>query len=260
LAGDVVVEGAELQLGADNERRFVFDNEKWAHPVDVATFRLSRAPVTEAEYAAFVDAGGYRRPELWCQLGWAWCRDAQIEWPVYWRTEGGDYRVREFDQWRPLQAHRAMMHVNWFEAQAFCRWAGRRLPTEAEWELAACGRSSRVGKPCTPWRGGWSVGRANVGMRALQAADVGAFASGDTDSGLRQMIGNVWEWTASTFEPYPGFAPDAYPDYSRPWFGSRKVLRGGSFATQSRMLATTLRNFHTPDRQDLFAGFRTAAI
>jgi iron(II)-dependent oxidoreductase len=161
------------------------------------------------------------------------------------------------------------MHVNWFEADAFCRWAGRRLPTEAEWEAAAAGEPDASGaalalrKRRFPWGDAppdeWSA-RARLDGAGLRPGPVAALPGGDGAFGLRQMIGNVWEWTASDFLPYPGFVADPYRDYSQPWFGTHKVLRGGCFATRARLLRNTWRNFYTPDRRDVFAGFRTCAL
>jgi iron(II)-dependent oxidoreductase len=152
-----------------------------------------------------------------------------------------------------------VLHVNWHEAEAYCRWAGRRLPTEAEWELAAAG-----GLDGSKRRFPWGEERptpelANLDWRALGCVDVAAFPAGDSVFGCRHMIGNVWEWTASDFLPYPGFVADPYKEYSAPWFGTHKVLRGGCWATRSRLLRNTWRNFYLPDRRDVWAGFRTCA-
>jgi iron(II)-dependent oxidoreductase len=154
-----------------------------------------------------------------------------------------------------------VLHVNWFEADAFCRWQGRRLPSEAEWERAAAGDAADAAhKRVFPWGAkAPAPEHALLDMRSLACAEVGAHGSGDGPFGHRQLIGNVWEWTASSFGPYPGFVADPYADYSKPWFGTRKVLRGGCFASRGRLLRNTWRNFFTPDRRDLFAGFRTAA-
>jgi iron(II)-dependent oxidoreductase len=137
LPGDVQVPGGTFLLGAESGESFVFDNEKWAHPVAMQPFAIARAPVTQAEFAAFVDEGGYGRRELWDEPGWKWREQEKHGQPLYWQKEGGAWRRRNFDQWLPLEPHRPMIHVNWYEAQAYCRWAGRRLPSEAEWEAAA---------------------------------------------------------------------------------------------------------------------------
>lgn len=253
LPGDATISGGTLLLGARPEEGFVFDNEKWAHAVTLAPFAIARAPVTQAEFAVFVEDGGYRRPELWSAEGWRW-RVEQAEQPVYWRREGiGSWQRRDFDRWLPLEAHHPMIHVNWHEAEAYCRWCGRRLPTEAEWEAAAAKRHYPWGDEAP------DKTRANLDGRASGCVEVSAFPAGDSLFGCRQMLGNVWEWTASDFRPYPGFVVDPYKEYSAPWFDTHKVLRGGSWATRGRMLRNTWRNFYRPERRDVYAGFRTCA-
>jgi iron(II)-dependent oxidoreductase len=153
-----------------------------------------------------------------------------------------------------------MIHVSWYEAEAYCRWARRRLPTEAEWEMAAS-MGERHSKRRFPWGDAAPTSeRANLDGGALGCLPVDALPDGDSAYGCRQMIGNVWEWTAETFRPYPGFRTDMYRDYSEPWFGTHKVLRGGCWATRSRLLRNTWRNFYPPDRRDVWAGFRTCAL
>jgi iron(II)-dependent oxidoreductase len=259
LRGDVAVAGGRFLLGAPGNRfRFVFDNEKWAHEVEVAPFELARAPVTQAEFAAFVEDGGYRRPELWTDAGWRWRTEVGSEHPIAWRREGAAWLRRAFDRWVPLEPHLPVHHVCAHEAEAWCRWAGRRLPTEAEWELAAGGAEPR--KSTYPWGDSDAVLRANTDGIQGGCVEVDRWEGGDAPSGARQLFGNVWEWTASTFEPYPGFEVDPYADYSRPWFGDHRVLRGGSWVTRLRLLRTTWRNFYKPERRDVIAGFRTCAV
>ena len=266
LPGDVEVPGGTFLLGAASSELFVFDNEKWAHPVEVQPFAIARAPVTQAEFAAFVDEGGYRHDACWSEAGRAWRDAAGAEHPVHWRREGAAWLRRDFDAWVPLEPHRPVIHVNWHEAQAYCRWAGRRLPTEAEWEAAAALEPAAGGgfgarKRRFPWGDEEpTVERANLDARAMGCLDVSALPEGDSAFGCRQMLGNVWEWTATAFGPYPGFVPDAYREYSEPWFGDHKVLRGGCWVTRSRLLRNTWRNFYTPNRRDVWAGFRTCAL
>jgi iron(II)-dependent oxidoreductase len=248
LSGDVAIPGGRYRIGAERESPgFVFDNEKWAHDVELAPFRIARAPVTQAEFAAFVEDGGYARPAMWSDAGWAWRMAASAREPMYWRCDdAGRSERRVFDRWVPIdtQPDRPMIHVCAHEAEAWCRWARRRLATEAEWEIAA--RGARID--------------GNLGLQLGDTVDVGAFAACDSVWGCRQMFGNVWEWTATAFEPYPGFERDPYAEYSEPWFGDHRVLRGGCFVTQPRLLRPTWRNFYTPDRRDVWAGFRTCAL
>jgi iron(II)-dependent oxidoreductase len=269
LAGDVEVPGNTFWLGARTDEPFVFDNEKWAHPIEMLPFRMARAPVTQAEYAAFVEEGGYGRRQLWSDAGWRWREQANAEHPPYWQRQGsGRWLRRDFDRWVALEPHRPALHVNWYEAQAYCRWAGRRLPTEAEWEAAAAEQPDSAGQcpgnPPVKRRFPWgntapTSERANLEGGAAGCIDVGALGAGDSAFGCRQMIGNVWEWTESTFGPYPGFVADPYKEYSAPWFGTHKVLRGGCWATPGRLLRNTWRNFYQPDRRDVWSGFRTCA-
>ena len=292
-AGDVDIPGGTFMLGAAPDSVFVFDNEKWEHPVEVKPFRIARTAVTNAEFAAFVDDGGYRRREFWTENGWRWLQSGgspalarsfakffsreqntaretareTIEHPVYWEKQaGGKWMQRVFDRWLPLQESLPVLHVNWYEASAYARWARRRLPTEAEWELAAAAEPESAGcgflprKRLFPWGDeAPTPERANLDAQSAGPLPVGALAAGDSAFGCRQMIGNVWEWTASDFHPYPEFTADPYKEYSEPWFGTHKVLRGGCWVTRARLIRNTWRNFYTPDRRDVWAGFRTCA-
>jgi iron(II)-dependent oxidoreductase len=258
---DVEVPGGVFMLGAAPDEPFVFDNEKWAHPVMVAPFRIAATPVTNAEFQAFVDDDGYRRRELWSRRGWDWRRRAGVEQPLFWFRAGtGGWVERRFDDVVPLAPWHPVVHVNWYEAEAFCRWARRRLPTEAEWEVAATLDSTNGRKRRFPWGGDAPTPeRASLDYRAGGTIDVRALPAGDSPLGCRQMIGNVWEWTADTFAPYPGFVCDPYAEYSEPYFGRKKVLRGGAWTTRGRLIRSTWRNFYMPQRRNIFAGFRTVA-
>ncbi|HEV2125429.1 MAG TPA: selenoneine synthase SenA [Chloroflexota bacterium] len=268
LPGDVGVPGGTFLLGATPDAPFTFDNEMWAHPVEVQPFTIARAPVTQVEFAAFVDDGGYRRRELWTEEGWEWREAEQAEHPRYWRQGDVRWERRDFDRWVPLEPHRPVINVNWFEADAYCRWAGRRLPTEVEWEVAAAGEPTADGRRLAPTKRRYPWGdspptpeRANLDWRAMGCLDVASFPAGDSAFGCRQMAGNVWEWTSTDFQPYPGFrADEPYPEYSEPWFGPRKVLRGGCWATPSRLMWNTWRNFYPRDRTNAWSGFRTCAL
>jgi iron(II)-dependent oxidoreductase len=259
LAGDADVPGGRYQLGATGDEVFVFDNEKRAHDVEVASFRIARAPVTNEAFAAFVENKGYQDPRFWSPAGARWRAVTNAEHPVYWEPAvGGGWRERRYDAAVELKPYRPVIHVSWFEAEAFCRWAGRRLPTEPEWELAASTRDKRR----FPWGDEPpSALAANLDGLAGGTIDVGGCPAGDSAYGCRQMIGNAWEWTATDFAPYPGFVVDPYKEYSEPWFASpHKVLRGGCWATRGRLLRNTWRNFYPPGRRDVLAGFRTCAL
>ena len=266
--GDAEIPGGTFLLGTTPGTTFVFDNEQWAHLVTLAPFRMARTAVSNGEFAAFVEYGGYKRRDLWTEEGWRWRESVGANHPVYWqRQAGGRWLRRNFDEWVPLEGRLPVLHVNWFEADAYCRWVGRRLPTEVEWEMAACceptpdGRSVTARKRLFPWGDDKpSPDRANLDWRAMGSVDVDALPAGESAFGCRQMIGNVWEWTATDFGPYPGFAPGPYKEYSAPWFGDHKVLRGGCWVTRSGLIRNNYRNFYKPHRRDVWAGFRTCAL
>ena len=267
LSGDVKIPGGRFMLGATAQDGFVFDNEKWAHEVEIKPFSIARAAVSNADYLKFIEAGGYLKKEYWDDQGWLWREQSTLEKPVYFRQGDKGWQIKQFDQWKPMPMNAAIIHVCWFEAQAYCRWAGRRLPTEAEWEVAASAEPSADGKKLSstkhhfPWGDEPpAANQANLNGDALGTVDVGAHAAGDSAFGCRQMIGNVWEWTQDIFEPYPGFEADMYQDYSQPLFGITKVLRGGAWTTQARMIRNTWRTYYGPDRNDVFAGFRTCSL
>lgn len=259
LTGDARIRGGRYTIGARPGDGFVFDNEKWAHEIELDAFEIARAPVTNAEFAAFVEDGGYSQRGYWSDSGWAWREAARAAHPVYWipRAGGrgaGAFDRRHFDRIRALREHEPVCHVNFFEAEAYCAWAGRRLPTEAEWEVAATGGMHRR----YPWgEDSAGVTRANLDHWFGDVCDVGAFEDGESPTGCRQMLGNVWEWTGSIFAAYPGFVTDPYREYSEPWFGTHRVLRGGAWSTRERLISTRWRNFYQPHRRDIITGFRT---
>jgi len=260
--GDVEIPGGRFMLGAVDHGDFVFDNEKWGHRVDVRPFRMARAPVSNAQFAEFVEAGGYQQRDCWSSAGWNWRESMKAEAPRYWQRSGSGWHIRIFDQVEPLNEHEPVVHVSWHEAEAWCRWAGRRLPTEAEWEFAAATAPGKIDcKRRYPWGDQPAdASAANLFGAAGRCLPVNACAAGDSGWGLRQMLGNVWEWTADWFQPYPGFLRDPYAEYSEPWFGNHKVLRGGCHATRATLMRNTWRNFYTPGRTDVYAGFRSCAL
>ena len=218
----LLVPATRWQLGTAGGSGFSFDNERQAHEVHVPEFEIDAQVVTWAQFVEFVDDGGYDRPELWQPQGWEWLQKEGRRAPRYVDQIGvasGAVMQTRFGTPRRMLGGQPAMHVTWWEADAWCRWAGRRLPSEVEWEVAA------------------------------HSAERRGFRWGD-----------VWEWTGTTFRAYPGFSADPYRDYSEPWFGTHKVLRGASFATRARMKTPKYRNFHLPERDDIFVGFRSCTL
>ena len=254
---DVEIPGVTFSLGALTDGSFVFDNEKRAHDVEIAPFRIANVPVTNAEFFEFVKDGGYQTRRFWGKHGWEWRRREGATHPLFWRESSRGWVQEHFDDEILLSPDSPVVHINWYEARAYCAWAGRRLPTEAEWELAASGPEKRPfpwgDEPPTPKR-------ANLDWSHVGVVDVSAYPQGDSVFGCRQMIGNIWEWTDSYLEPYPGFTPDPYKEYSQPYFGQKPVLRGGGFASRSKMVRNTWRNFFMRHRRNIVAGFRTCAL
>ena len=256
---EVLVPAGPFTMGTSAEP-WALDNERPAHLVEVAPFFIDTAAVTNGAYLAFMDAGGYDQPAWWSPAGWAHRQEAGLCAPRFWQLEGDTWWRLRFGIREPVPAAEPVMHVSFHEAQAYATWAGRRLPTEAEWEKAArwdpaTGRSRRY-----PW-GDQDPGpqHANLGQRHLRPAGAGAYPRGASPLGVYQLIGDVWEWTCSDFGGYPGFAAFPYPEYSLVFFGSDyKVLRGGSFGSDSVAVRGTFRNWDYPIRRQIFAGFRCA--
>eukprot|EP00479_Gromia_sphaerica_P009132 TRINITY_DN3751_c0_g1_i1.p1 TRINITY_DN3751_c0_g1~~TRINITY_DN3751_c0_g1_i1.p1 ORF type:complete len:406 (+),score=78.17 TRINITY_DN3751_c0_g1_i1:792-2009(+) len=247
--GDVEVDcGGWWNLGCRPTDPWVFDAEKWAHRVRVRKFKIAKASVTNAEYSKFVQAGGYFNEKLWSFEGWNWREQTKIEAPKYWKF--GKLNGQGSECWYVhmngmddvLHPHRPVIHVNYHEAEAYCVWAKRRLPTEAEWEAAACG-ATKSGKQLSedevllyPWGKAdfvddhWKF--SNLDARVGRVVDVNAYPQGDSKCGCRQMMGNVWEWTCTTLYPFPGFQPDfPYRENAAPFFGRPKLNKGGAWPT-----------------------------
>lgn len=217
--GDVLVEAGPFTLGAGGEESWAYDNERPPHEVSLPAFRIDRALVTNADYEAFVAAGGYAERNVWSDEGWEWLQAERAGTPLFWEGERGSRRRRRFGVVEALPPREPVQHVSWFEADAYARWCGKRLPTEAEWEKAAR-----------------SVG-----------------------SELEHLQGAVWQWTSSHFAAYPGFAAFPYPEYSEVFFGDDyRVLRGGSWVTDPVVARPTFRNWDYPQRRQIFAGIRCA--
>jgi iron(II)-dependent oxidoreductase len=259
LPREVLVPGGPFTMGTSAEP-WALDNERPAHLVDVAPFYLDTAPVTNAQYAAFIADGGYDQRRWWSEAGWEHRQRAPLSAPAFWHREGGEWLRRKFGATEPVPPAEPVMHVCWYEADAYARWAGRRLPTEAEWEKAArhdpaTGRSRRY-----PWGDADPApSHGNLGQRHLQPAPAGSYPAGAAPCGARQLIGDVWEWTSADFLPYPGFAAWPYREYSEVFFGPEyKVLRGGAFSSHPVVCRSTFRNWDYPVRRQIFAVFRTA--
>ncbi|HEY6318912.1 MAG TPA: ergothioneine biosynthesis protein EgtB [Acidimicrobiia bacterium] len=256
---EVRLPGARVVIGTDDEP-WAYDNERPAHLVDVAPFRIDVTPVTNAAYRAFVEAGGYDDPRHWSPAGWSWRHEAGLEHPDGWQREGdGSWSVRRFGHRLDLVADEPVEHVCWYEAEAFATWAGKRLPTEAEWEYAASWTPDGV-KRRYPWGDDDpTVGRARLGREHWAPSAVDAHPAGASPHGVLAMVGDVWEWTSSTFHGYPGFRSFPYREYSEVFFGDEyRVLRGGSWATHPSACRTTFRNWDFPVRRQIFCGFRCA--
>jgi iron(II)-dependent oxidoreductase len=258
-AGMVEVPGGPFEMGA-GPRGFAYDNERPRHRAQIRPFRLGRAPVSNGEFEAFVRDSGYDRPELWSVAGWSWREQSGAVLPGYWSWDGDAFVVRAFGEQRPLDRNRPVCHVSWYEADAYARWAGLRLPTEAEWEKAASWDAVDEDKRAYPWGDDPpQTGRANLDQLAFATAPCGSYDDACAPCGAGQMLGDVWEWTASGFDGYPGFRAFPYREYSEEFLGGPfRVLRGGSWATQAGAVTTTFRNWDHPERRQLFAGFRCA--
>jgi TIGR03440 family protein len=256
---EVLVPGGPFTMGTSTEP-WALDNERPAHEVDVASFYIDTAAVTNGAYLAFIDAGGYDQSRWWSAQGWAHRQELGLTAPRFWERDGDTWWRVRFGIREQLPPNEPVVHVSFHEAQAYATWAGRRLPTEPEWEKAArwdpaTGRSRRY-----PW-GDEDPGpeHANLGQRHLRPAAAGAYPRGASPLGVHQLIGDVWEWTSSDFRGYPGFTVFPYPEYSRVFFGSDyKVLRGGSFGSDPVAVRGTFRNWDYPIRRQIFAGFRCA--
>jgi iron(II)-dependent oxidoreductase len=244
-AGEVCVPGGPFVMGTDDEI-WAYDNERGAHELELPPYVIDAHPVTNRAYLEFVEDGGYDDSRHWSADGFRHRLEARLEHPQFWERDAGGWTRIRFGRREPLPLDEPVQHVCWYEADAFARWTGKRLPTEAEWERAARGSRS------TPLS-------ANLGGACFRPAPVGAYPAGVSDLGCHQMVGDVWEWTASEFGPYPGFEAFPYREYSEVFFGSgHRVLRGGSWATDPCLARITARNWDHPIRRQIFAGFRCA--
>ncbi|MGB2710647.1 MAG: ergothioneine biosynthesis protein EgtB [Conexibacter sp.] len=245
----VEIPAGPCMLGAGPDG-FAYDNERPRHVIELPAFRIGRTPITNATFLTFVEGGGYERREWWSDEGWAWKEQHDIERPAGWTADGREWRMDRCD---PLGPHCPVVHVSWFEADAFARAHAARLPTEAEWEKAATwDQAAQIA--CAP-----SSAATNVGQRIYGTAPAGSRLAGASPAGCLGMLGDVWEWTASRFDGYPGFVAHPYREYSEVFFGGDyRVLRGGSWATGARVATPTFRNWDHPQRRQIFSGLRIA--
>jgi len=240
---DILIPAGPFTLGT-NEEPWAYDNEQPAHIVEVPAFLVERHPVTNERFTEFVEDGGYRKRGYWSEEGWQWLREEDVEAPLYWQLAHGGWERQRFGLWEPVPPAEPVQHISFYEAEAVAAWAGKRLPTEAEWEKAAQGADSDSG--------------ANVGRESFGPQPVARRATSRV--GCDCMLGDVWEWTSSPFTGYPGFTAFPYAEYSEVFFGEEhRVLRGGSWATDPLVARVTFRNWDYPQRRQLFSGVRVAA-
>lgn len=251
--------GGRVLVGT-NDRAVAYDNERPQHAIDLAPFSIDVFPVSNGDYLGFMRAGGYERRELWSESGWAWRNESQTNAPKYWMRDGNEWCVRVMDNVTPVDPNHPVCHVCHHEAAAFARFAGKRLPTELEWEVAAGWDSGANRMQAFPWGDEPATPeRANVDQLSFSTAPLGAYDGNWSPLGCYGMIGDVWEWTSSDFEPYPGYRTFPYPEYSEVFLGNEyKVLRGGSWATRPGAVRNSFRNWDYPIRRQIFAGFRCA--
>lgn len=259
LPGDrVYIPAGAFTMGVDaQDEPWSLDNERPSHQVDLAAYWIARVPVTNAEWQRFVDDGGYEQDACWSEQGWEYRRTRGLSRPQFWRSDGSRRRFGLVEQIPPDEP---VQHISYWEADAYARWAGARLPTEHEWEKACAWDPEAGRRRRWPWGDQpWSHERANLGGEGLRPAPVGAYPEGASAYGVEQMIGDVWEWTSSGFEAWPQFSPMLYADYSRPFFGGDfRVLRGGSWAVGAGAVRPSFRNWDLPIRRQIFAGLRLA--
>ncbi|HEY4424937.1 MAG TPA: ergothioneine biosynthesis protein EgtB [Pyrinomonadaceae bacterium] len=266
VKGMAEIEGGLFRLGYDHTGAtrsygFAFDNEKPAHQVFLQDYALDKAPVSNGDFLEFINDGGYQNFRWWFSEGWTTVNNEQWRAPLYWELHDGEWMIRDFAGLHPAMRKKdePVSHVSYFEASAFAKWAGKRLPTEAEWEKAACYDARRNVRTAFPWGDtDPTSSKANLFENDFwSVAPIGAFPEGANAYGCQQMIGDVWEWTTSDYVPYPGFKSE-FDEYNDKWFVNQKVLRGGSFATPQLHIRATYRNFFHAHERWMLSGFRCA--
>jgi iron(II)-dependent oxidoreductase len=251
--------GGAVEIGTD-DRSAAYDNERERHPIQLPPFWIDRNPVTNADFMAFIAAGGYSARRYWSEAGWEWLEKTGARAPMYWSRGNDGWGTRSMDQAGPVPSTHPVCHVCYYEAEAYAQFVGKRLPTEFEWEAAASWDPANVIKLSYPWgEEPPSHEVANVDQLSFGTRPVGSYPRNVSPVGCYGMIGDVWEWTSSDFRPYPGFHSFPYAEYSEAFFGTEyKVLRGGSWATRPGAIRNTFRNWDYPIRRQIFSGFRCA--
>ena len=251
--------GGRVTLGTA-DREAAYDNERPTYERDVAPFRIDAFLVSNGEYLQFMRDGGYSTRSLWSDAGWAWKEETGADAPKYWSRDGDDWCVRSMDRVDAIDPDVPVCHVCYHEAEAFARYAGKRLPTEQEWEVAAGWNPATGLMQRFPWGDEPATHeRANLDQLSFAVARPGAYETNWSPIGCYGMIGDVWEWTSSDLARYPGYETFPYPEYSEVFFGSEyKVLRGGSWATRPGAIRNSFRNWDYPIRRQIFSGFRCA--
>jgi ergothioneine biosynthesis protein EgtB len=262
VTGMVEIDGGLFDLGYAGDD-FAWDNEKPQHKVFLQDFAIDRAPVSNGEYLEFIESGGYGDYRWWLSEAWETVKQEHWEAPLYWERDGDKWMIRDHRGLHEAKerAGDPVSHVSYYEAVAYAKWAKKRLPTEAEWEKAACFDPAKMLKRPFPWGDDRpQAEHANLFDNKLwSVAPIGSYPSGQSPFGCHQMIGDVWEWTSSDYVPYPGFKSE-FDEYNDKWFVGQKVLRGGSFATPQIHIRSTYRNFFHPNERWMISGFRCAKM
>ncbi len=257
----ILIDGGPFSMGTDDHVS-AYDNERPSHTVHVDAFRIDRFPVTNRRFAEFVQHGGYDRAEYWSSEGWEWRTSVDHRAPQGWHPDGGGgWTQRMLGTVRPLDPAEPVIHISFWEAEAFATFEGGRLPTEYEWEKAASAEPDTDRTRKYPWGNSRpTVQRANIGQHGWGPAPVGSYPLGASAFGVEQLIGDVYEWTSTRFLPYPGYATFPYPEYSEVFFDDEnfRVLRGASWATAPSVARNTFRNWDYRQRRQILSGVRLA--
>jgi iron(II)-dependent oxidoreductase len=256
--GMVAIPAGTYTVGTD-DRSEAYDNERPIHQVRLAPFEIDMSPVTNGQYIEFMNAGGYTNAEHWSDAGQKWLAESGVTAPRHWQRDGDVWTTRSMDQAGPVKSDHPVCHVCFHEAEAFATWAGKRLPTEYEWEVAASWDPETQTARKFPWGHSITSNEANIDQLGFGTSSVGSYEQNISPLGCYGMIGDVWEWTSSDFVGYPGYSSFPYKEYSEEFFGNEyKVLRGGSWATRPGAVRNTFRNWDYPIRRQIFSGFRCA--